>query len=112
MESNQNLIRANKPPACNTAKTDGAQNPEPRALRLPGSRPGGSQHFRTPSRPADTLHSTIRGSGFSLMHPNPGSQDGGSPLQLCIRITCKVFRMLGAETTCRGAGSPLRFWVL
>ena len=69
MESNQNLIRANKPPACNTAKTDGAQNPEPRALRLPGSRPGGSQHFRTPS-PAGR-HPAQHHPGFGILTDAP-----------------------------------------
>lgn len=54
MERNQNLIRANKQPACNATKTDGTECHEAKALSLPDSHHLGNGDFR------DTLTHTSR----------------------------------------------------
>lgn len=49
MESNQNLIRANKQPAYHATKTDGTESRRAKAPSLPDSEHLGNANFRTPS---------------------------------------------------------------
>lgn len=49
MESNQNLIRANKQPAYHATKTDGTESLRAKAPSLPDSEHLGNANFRTPS---------------------------------------------------------------
>ena len=100
MESNQNLIRANKQPAYDATKTDGAREPGGEGAEPSRQLPLQERTFQ------DTLTHTSRDpakhhSGLSLTLPSPGPQGCGSPLGLFIRITWRVFTTLEAETACR-----------
>lgn len=85
MESNQNLIRANKQPAYNAMKTDGAESRERRhrvSQTQPASRECKFKGALTPQR--ETLQNTTRDSHHGTQTETQGC---GSQLCLSIRIS-------------------------
>lgn len=102
MKSNQNLIRANKQPAYNATKTDGAGNHTVKAPRLPDS-----SHLQECKFQGRGWKPTEPHSRFSPGHPIHGPQGCGSQPCLYVRITWRGFknsRCPGHLHTGMGAG--------
>ena len=81
MESNQNLIRANKQPARNAMETGGAKGQQRRLRVSQTASIGGAQ---TSGRLPHTARSLRRGLSEA---PSPGPKGGGSQLRLYSRST-------------------------